>query len=361
MRGEIKPLTSLRGLAAMAVVAQHFSATAQTLTPVKIPSLVPHGYMAVDFFFVLSGFIMCYTYIETLYQPTWRSYGEFLQKRVARIFPLHAFAFVMILLLAQLSMMILGQDILIGFRPALGDVAGNALMVQGLGLGRNLNGPSWSVSCEFVVYFFFPILIAVMFRASTTGRALAIVAALVALGYVAAQSPRLDLGADDPLHGMMRCAAEFTLGMGAYHLSRMPRFRDLWANFCLLPALYIGSLVLLVLRIDLLLALLFPILIAATALDRGRLAALLSWRVPHFLGVISYSIYLIHGPFRPIEAALVRALHPDPVGPGIALMLAAIGSLSVIPAAWLTYAWVERPARSGIRRLFHGAASRIAS
>jgi peptidoglycan/LPS O-acetylase OafA/YrhL len=71
IRREIKPLTSLRGIAAMAVVAQHFSATAQSLTQTTIPSLVPHGYMAVDLFFVLSGFIMCYTYLESFVAPSW--------------------------------------------------------------------------------------------------------------------------------------------------------------------------------------------------------------------------------------------------------------------------------------------------
>jgi peptidoglycan/LPS O-acetylase OafA/YrhL len=58
---EIKPLTSLRGLAALAVVLQHFAATFQRHSFAVFPSPVPHGYMAVDFFFALSGFIMCYT------------------------------------------------------------------------------------------------------------------------------------------------------------------------------------------------------------------------------------------------------------------------------------------------------------
>ena len=61
--GEIRALTSLRGIAAMAVVMQHFSATAQRHSLTTIPSLIPHGYIAVELFFVLSGFIMAYTYL----------------------------------------------------------------------------------------------------------------------------------------------------------------------------------------------------------------------------------------------------------------------------------------------------------
>src|SRR5689334_22075178 len=77
-RPELRALTSLRGIAAMAVVLQHFSATAQEHCRVAIPSLVPHGYVAVDFFFVLSGFIMAYTYLASFEQSGAAAYGPFL-------------------------------------------------------------------------------------------------------------------------------------------------------------------------------------------------------------------------------------------------------------------------------------------
>ena len=64
MKQEIRALTALRGIAALAVALQHFSAAAQDAASGWIPSLAPHGYMAVDFFFVLSGFIMAYTYAD---------------------------------------------------------------------------------------------------------------------------------------------------------------------------------------------------------------------------------------------------------------------------------------------------------
>ncbi|HTN12754.1 MAG TPA: acyltransferase [Acetobacteraceae bacterium] len=350
-RREIKPLTSLRGIAAMAVVAQHFSATAQSLTPTTIPSLVPHGYMAVDFFFVLSGFIMCYTYLESFKSPSWRNYGDFLSKRIARILPLHTFALVAMLLLAQLSLTMVGHNVFFGFVPTAGDLLGNLAMLQGLGVGRNVNAPSWSVSCEFAVYFFFPLLVIAMFRAGRLGRLVTVSIALLLLAYVASLHPRLGLGSDDPLHAMIRCAAEFILGMAAYRLFAAPRFARLLASEWVLAALYASGLALLALRLDLPLALLFPLLVAATARNTGRIAVLLSRPLPYFLGVISYSIYLIHAPFRPIELGLVQLLHPEPIGPVAALMLAAAGSISVIPFAWLTYTWVERPARTAIRRL----------
>ena len=86
---ELRSLTALRGVAAMAVVMQHFSATAQEHSQGVIPSLVPHGYLAVDLFFALSGFIMSYTYLDLFQRDGARAYGGFLVKRAARIVPLN--------------------------------------------------------------------------------------------------------------------------------------------------------------------------------------------------------------------------------------------------------------------------------
>jgi len=91
---EIKALTSLRGIAAIAVVLQHFSATAQLHSSGWIPSIVPHGYMAVDFFFVLSGFIMSYNYFPLFQTDGIRAFLPFFLKRVARIFPLGPIPFI---------------------------------------------------------------------------------------------------------------------------------------------------------------------------------------------------------------------------------------------------------------------------
>jgi len=101
--GEIKALTSLRGVAALAVVTQHFSATAQVHSSGWMPSIVPHGYMAVDFFFVLSGFIMSYTYFPLFQSDGISAFMPFFLKRVARIFPLGLAALTMILLLGSVA------------------------------------------------------------------------------------------------------------------------------------------------------------------------------------------------------------------------------------------------------------------
>ena len=162
-RGELRSLTSLRGLAAMAVVLQHFSATAQEYCRVTIPSLIPHGYVAVDLFFVLSGFIMSYTYYADFREQGIRAFGPFLVKRVARIVPLNMVILLLILVAGAICTRLLGRNVIFSSNNLLFDFATNLFMLQGAGIGTNLNGPSWSISVEFMAYFLFPVFLVLIY------------------------------------------------------------------------------------------------------------------------------------------------------------------------------------------------------
>ena len=353
---ELVGLTSLRGLAALAVVMQHFSSTAQKLCEVTIPSLVPHGYVAVDFFFVLSGYVMCYTYLQAFQARVPGTYASFLKKRAVRLLPLNAFVVIALLLAAPISTALLGRNIFFGDIQIPFDVMANLLMLQGLGVGMNMNGPSWSVSAELLAYLLFPALIVGAFsrrRAVVVTVGLAAVAGLIC---IALRNPRLGLGSEDPLFGGLRCVSQFTVGMLAYRLSTWPRAAAWFAQDRVAFGWIALCLLLLALRVDLLTAMTFPFVIVATALNRTRLDRLLSLRPLTVLGLASYSLYLIHDPFRPVVLELVRALHPAPLGAPAALLLALVASLAVIPFAVLTYHFVEKPSRTYLRRLIGNAA-----
>ena len=354
---ELKGLTSLRGIAALAVVMQHFSTTAEQHSQRGIPSLVPHGYLAVDFFFVLSGYIMCYTYLASFRREgAAAAYGPFLRKRIIRLFPLNVFVVLALLLAGWASTQLLGRNLFFGELRYPLDPVSNLLMLQGLGLGHNINGPSWSVSVEFLAYALFPLLAACAFARSRWATAATLVLALTGLGLVAAMQPKLALVADDPMGGALRCLTEFTLGMFCYRFSRETAGAG-WLGRDRTAFLALGaSVLLLLLRIDLLVALTFPLVVAAVGLNEGRVQRLLSHPVPYFLGTISYSLYLIHNAFRPAELALLQWLHPAPVPAPAALAFAFVGSLSVIPFAWLCYRWIENPSREFLRRRMTGGA-----
>ena len=346
---EIKPLTSLRGIAAFAVVLQHFSTTAQKLTSTTIPSLAPHGYMAVDFFFVLSGFIMCLTYLPAFQANGLKAFPAFLVKRVARIVPLNVFALVALAIFGAISHWMLKENIFFDDTNIAFDFIANLLMLQGLGIGRNLNAPSWSISTEFAAYLLFPLLIWLMFGGRRWVAITATAVSAATLTGLAMQFPRLGLAADGTGGQLIRCFTEFVMGMGAYILYESRKkgggaAGDLEGGL-LLTAAVAGLLA----GVDLFVALLFPFVVTAMALNRTKIASLLSGSIPYLLGVVSFSIYLVHDPFRKAMGYAVRSMYPGGVGPVTALALAFAGSLLIVPVAWLTYICVERPGRTAIR------------
>lgn len=350
-RGEIKALTSLRGIAAMMVVMQHFSATAEKHSSSPIPSLVPHGYIAVDLFFVLSGFIMAYNYLSGFQAGGLRAFPDFLLKRAARIVPLNTAAVLFVLTAGAISKSYLSRDIFnTGVRPFFDGLC-NLLMLQGLGLGMNLNAPSWSISTEFAAYLCFPVLLALACgrRAAIAGIAIGVCFASIVA--IAASHARLGLDTSTIEGGIVRCFAEFTIGLATYRAITHSRVRATLSLDGVAASAIGGFLVLLLLRFDLLTLLVIPLLIAALACNRGLVSALMAARVPYFLGVISFSIYLLHSPLRPIYLELLRAFHPAPLPAAMALAAALIGSVLVVPFAWIGFVMVEKPGRSVIRTL----------
>ena len=353
-RPEIKALTSLRGLAAMAVVLQHFSSTAQHHASGWIPSLVPHGYMAVDFFFVLSGFIMSYTYLADFEARGISAFAPFLWKRIARIFPLGIAVTVIIVCLGQLAEPFGLTRLFYSLPPDTGlgtVIAINLLHLQGLMPLYSLNDPSWSVSVELGAYLVFPLLIYLNAAARPW-----VTAAYTALGIwillrLSAHDPTGGMAFRSPSYDLARCIIEFGFGMLVFRAYRqggpLGAFgRDRWT--LVVAAIAVLSLIG---RSDLAAVAVFPFLVLAFALNTGRPSRILSHPWLHYLGTISFSIYLVHQMFRELEFWLIRQIHPAPLPPWMALACAAIGAASVLPFAAMAYHGIERPGRTALNGL----------
>jgi peptidoglycan/LPS O-acetylase OafA/YrhL len=333
------------------VVLQHFSATVQQHSAVTIPSLVPHGYLAVDLFFALSGFIMAYTYLADFSSRGMSAYGPFLARRVARIVPLNTFALGLVVFAGVICAAALGRNMFHASTNPLFDIPANLLMLQGIGIGTNMNGPSWSISVEFVAYLLFPLLLWLVFSSQPLCL-LTSFGAILALAVAASLHQRLGLYGETAGFGLLRCLCSFTLGLASYRAYRAPWMhfaRADWPAACLI--LWTASFM--VAGIDLPAVLAFPGLILCLAHNRGRIAALLDARIPYFLGVISFSIYLLHNLFRPIALALLQMAFPAPLPGPAAMAFAAFGSMMVLPFAWLAYVAVEHPGRALVRNGFH--------
>src|SRR4051794_2329668 len=147
----IKPLTSLRFFAAYWVVLFHYW---PKLAVSFTPAFVQKGYLGVELFFTLSGFILCHVYLTSVGEGRFH-YGSFLWARLARVYPLH------LATLAGMGLMALAA-LAAGFRidPNILSwkaLPANVLMVHAWGFApvAGWNHPSWSISAEWFAYLSF--------------------------------------------------------------------------------------------------------------------------------------------------------------------------------------------------------------
>ena len=171
-------LDALRGLCAILVVFFHLPVSSHFHA---LP-LTRHGYLFVDFFFVLSGFVIAHAYRERI--GSIGDAGRFLVRRVGRVWPLH---------LAILAAFVVLELCRLWFRfdavpPFTGDRAPeylitNVMLVQAFGIHDHLtwNGPAWSISVEMGCYVLFALmLLAAPRRFTPIAVVLAILGALAA-------------------------------------------------------------------------------------------------------------------------------------------------------------------------------------
>ncbi len=183
-RAEIRSLTGLRGIAAIFVAIYHafyFMVSNQADDSLHVVFL-RHGYLAVDLFFVLSGYVMALTYAP-LFAGGFRTlaFADFLWRRIGRIYPAYITVTVFVMLYSMAITPWHGTDSGV-------NLIVNALLIQSWGFGGSIVGPSWSVSAELAAYLSFPLLIgAVLQRRQRWAWASAIVATAVLL-FVATRS-----------------------------------------------------------------------------------------------------------------------------------------------------------------------------
>jgi peptidoglycan/LPS O-acetylase OafA/YrhL len=357
---EIVSLTSLRGIAAMLVALLHFMPQLKGYFPLTdYTKFFDRGYIWVDFFFILSGFVMCYVYGDMFADRVSKAaVKRFLILRFVRIYPLH-FATLMMFVAAELAQLVLSWHYDLSNLKIFADqsapitILTNALLLHGYGINdvSGWNQPSWSISVEMGLYILFPFIAVSAFLQTGLGRLIAMIAAFIVLGVI-----EWNLGGLTATikYGFFRGLGGFLLGMVVFHsrtLAALPRAKYLNGIQALLV---LGVIMLLHFKIsDVLVMPLFALIIAAVRTDAGWLAALLRTRPLYILGVLSYSIYMTHNlivlAFSPRWVLVFPGLAPFIQSPWmVAVFFAEV--LSVLAVSWFTYRYVERPARHYLRR-----------
>lgn len=301
-------LDGLRGVAALMVVCFHlFEAFATS----HLDQRINHGYLAVDFFFILSGFVIGYAYDDRWGRLTaW----QFLKRRLIRLHPMVVMGAVIgaavfyfqdcpVWDVSRVSVGALLAATLLG---ALLIPATPGSEIRGLGEMYPLNGPSWSLFFEYIGNVLYALVIR---RLGTGALAALVVGAGCALAVHAVAGPLGDVCVGYSLTGMeftggsLRLLFSFSAGLLLFRLFRPARIRGaFWlcslAVVALLAVPRIGGarhLWMNGLYDTLCIVLLFPAIVYLGA--SGRSTDKYTTALCKFLGEISYPLYMVHYPF----------------------------------------------------------------
>ena len=358
--GLIPSLVGIRGVLSVIVVGVHLAPFAIAMIPSTRGFWEPlwhHGYVVLDLFFVLSGFVISSGYARTFARwAGWGTFGRFLWARLSRFYPVHL-AILAVMVAAVLASRGVGREI-----PHGGDLTGDLLrqvtLTSGWGGADALtwNGPVWSLSAEWACYLVLPLLLPLVQRLRTP-------AACVAGYLVACAIPLVAyaiLGFDDGTitYGMPlpRAFGGFLAGCALYQLASVGSRIPAWLGRVTGPLVAVAFLTIVgVAAVGLPSMLALPVVglvVPALAQRRGTVDRFLSTRAALVGGEYSVALFLVHVPWILAGSLLINPrTFPGAWGIVGTLLLA----LGAVVLAWVAFVVVERPAQRWMRRMVRRA------
>jgi peptidoglycan/LPS O-acetylase OafA/YrhL len=282
-------LDAFRGICAIAVVGFHLRMTGGfTEWPIFRGATI-----FVEFFFVLSGFVLTHTYLNKKTE-----FKDFFQKRLYRLYPLHLAMF-LVMVVIELGKWFAYSYFDMSFnnipftnKYSLTEIPWNLLLLQSWIPDANLlsfNYPSWSISVEFYMYMI------LFFTITFIGRQ----RVLVWLGISALAFCLIIIAPNHYLYSAARGLACFFGGSLVYLVFRNTPKYDLSPFMAtLIEVVLFAAIIAVTLHSSdykrVLAALVFMVAVYVFAFERGHLSTLLKVAPMQLLGKLSYSIYMVH-------------------------------------------------------------------
>jgi peptidoglycan/LPS O-acetylase OafA/YrhL len=352
-------LDGLRGVAALIVVTFHLT---EPLGTGHLDILVNHGYLAVDFFFLLSGFVIGYAYDDRWQTMT---IGTFLKRRFERLQPMVVLGMTLGAigfyftdspiwpLIHTVPLWKLLLVLLIGYTALPVPLS---LDIRGWQEMHPLNSVGWSLFFEYIANILYALGLR---KLSNPALSVLVVLAAIALAYLAITSPAGDvsggwtLNAEQVRIGMTRTVYPFFAGLLLSRIATPTHIKHafLWCSLLLALVLYMP-------RIggadhvwlngvyeSVAIILLFPLIVYLGA--SGVVQSQIEGRVCKFLGDISYPLYLVHYPLVYFYVAWISK-HKG-VTLGQAWPYALLILLGGIGLAYASLKWYDEPVRHWLR------------
>ncbi len=345
---KLEQLTFTRFLAAIAIVIFHYGRNIFPFNHDAVSFLVTQADVGVSYFFILSGFVMIIAYNS----KDKIAFGDYVQKRLARLYPVYALAIFILLLYFIVSPN--GRIDYKGFLL-------NLTLLQSWfpGYALSFNSPGWSLSTEMFFYLLFPVLFNRVYKSLSLKK----IAAFVFIVFVLSQALFHALlqstfykGYPTPSYELLYCFPpmhinEFLVGNLAGLFFLNGNFKK--GNYDLVILLLTAA-VCFALKFSFgvvyhngMLALLFVPLIIFTSLNSGLLTKISNTRLFVFLGEISYGIYILQFPVFLWGAGLFKKFNLS-CSPQLFFL---INFTALILLSIMSYKYVEIPMRKRISNL----------
>lgn len=350
-------LDSLRGVAALSVALFHFN-----IGSIFNNSFTNNAGLMVDFFFVLSGYVISLNYNNRI--GSFSDLFKFQRKRFARLYPLHFIILLSFVLLELLKLLISDFTNSISTKSFTGQYNPEYIYAN-LALAQNFfnsqlswNAPSWSISAEFYTYFLWGLLFLIPHR-SLRIFVLLLIFIITIYAYFTGY-----WGFGRTENGYLRCIFSFLIGsfLPAMETGRKHPFSGVATSVILISVVVILCYAP---HIPRPLVIIFPFMFAALVYvlnqtdPKSRVIRILQNRHLVFIGTISYGIYMIHWLLWRIIGIIAVFIFRVPVVEGAdgqlglllglnSLQLAAFHIFSIallIFLAALSYRFFEIPAK----------------
>jgi len=351
-------LDGLRGIAAIIVVTFHL---AEPFSTSNLDKFVNHGYLAVDFFFLLSGFVMGYAYDDRWYKIT---PGNFFKRRIIRLQPMVVLGMTLgaigfyftdstlwplihtIPLWKMLLVLLIGYTIL---------PVPLSLDIRGWEEMHPLNSVGWSLFFEYIANILYAVWIR---KFSKTTLSILVGIAAAALIHLAITNGDVSggwtLNAEQVRIGLTRVMFPFFAGLLLSRIARPTRIKNafLWCSLLVAAVLYMpriggaGQMWMNGIYDSVCIIIVFPLIVYLGA--SGVMQTQKENRICKFLGDISYPLYLVHYPVVYFYVAWIsnnKGMTIAEAWPYALLILT--GSIIL---AYAALKWYDEPVRKWLRK-----------
>jgi peptidoglycan/LPS O-acetylase OafA/YrhL len=373
-------LTPLRGIAAILTVIFHCNLMVGFALSNSLPKpeLLLKMYLMVDFFFILSGFIMLHVYGKWFSDGvTGNAFKKFTIARLARVYPLHILMLLFLVVMYDVSSNLgIAKTPVLEIRNGIYSFVTNVFLLQSMNMHDWFSWchASWSISTEWWTYMVFPFLVAPILKTNTFSKIAIIVACF--LGYASITYlllPLVTYPAEIPFvkpnlealainvgyqYGFIRCICGFIIGMIVHQAYEKNWAKPFFANGFTMMVATIALFILMYFGVrDMVTVALFPCIILSGAYGSVNIDKIFSWNPLQKVGDWSFAIYLVHQPLQYTIGKIVSYMNPPdpnfkgppPVVPVDTAWLVTFGFvLFTILVSALLYKYWEVPSRKWV-------------